>query len=427
MTEEYLHYIWKYRLYKPGLRLSSGEPLEVLHPGDHNTDSGPDFFNARIQWGSTLWAGNVEIHILSSDWLRHHHQTDRTYETVILHVVYRNDKVISYPGGQLIPTLELKEFMDQESWQRYLRFMSSKSWIPCEKLLQTIDQVQVVSWLDRLLVERLERKSRIAEKVMLSCYNDWNAVFFRLLATNFGFNLNNLAFEKLASSIAYATILRHSGQLFQLEALLFGQAGFIQQDYRDEYPQSLKKEYEFLQRKYSLTPMGIHEWKFLRLHPGNFPTIRIAQLAALVHHSHGLLSRVLEMEELAELSSLFSSNCSEYWQQHYRFDKPSARRGGRMGIESVNLLMINLVVPFLFLYGSRTGEEKYMARGMHFLEQTSGEDNSIIRKWKDFGLEVNRASVSQALLELKNNYCNSKRCLSCGLGISLLKINAISG
>jgi len=427
MTEEFLHYIWKYRLYKPDIRLTSGDPLDILHPGEQNTDSGPDFMNARVQWGGTLWAGNVEIHILSSDWFRHHHQHDRTYESVILHVVYRNDRDVAYPGGQLIPTLELKDFIDQESWKRYLQFMSSKSWIPCERQLPSVDHLQKVLWLDRLLVERLERKSRFAEDVMVSCSNDWNKVFFRLLAMNFGFNLNNPAFAKLAASFDYGILLRHSDQPLQAEALLFGQAGFLDQEFRDDYPKLLRSEYDFIRKKYSLIPMNVHEWKFLRLHPGNFPTVRIAQLAALVHHAQGLVSRVLETEAHSDLVSLFTVGCSEYWHHHYRFDVLSKCRVCRLGADSVNLLIINLVVPFLFLYGSRTGDEKYISRGMRILEETAGEDNSIIRKWRDLGMEVHKASSTQSLLELKNAYCNLKRCLYCGFGMSLLKIHAISG
>ncbi len=421
MTEEFLHYVWQFRLYDPDLRLVSGEPITVLHPGEHNTDSGPDFFNARIRIGDTIWAGNVEVHINASDWQRHQHQLDRAYDNVIMHVVFRNDQDIFRPDGTALPTLEMEGRINQNAWKLYLQFMASRLWIPCESIIAWVDEFTRSSWFDRLLVERLEQKAAQVEHVLGLSGNDWNHAFYRLLARNMGFKLNNEAFEILAVSLPYAYLQKHANDLFQLEAMIFGQAGLLQAEFSDEYPQLLQKEYRFLQKKFSLTPVDGHVWRFMRLHPGNFPTLRLSQFAAIIHYTQGLLMNILETSEMEQYSGLFDVEASPYWQTHYLFDKPTPFRRKRLGDIAVKLLIINLVVPFLFVYGKRTGDNSFTERSIEILETLEGEENAITKHWKTLGIKNSTAARSQALLELKNNYCNNKKCLSCRIGIELLK------
>jgi len=421
MTEDFLHFIWQFRLYKTELRLVTGEAVYIIHTGDHNTDSGPDFFNARVKIGDTLWAGNVEIHIKASDWVRHNHQQDRAYDSIILHVVYKHDQEVQRQNGSLLPTLELFDKFDPLTWNRYLQFMNSRSWIPCETLLSTVDDFTLSSWLERLLVERMQRKVLEVEQALAISSNDWNQAFYRLLGRNMGFKLNSEAFERLASTLSYQLLARHSDSLFQLEALVFGQAGLLNGSFSDPYPKQLKKEYEFLQKKFSLVSIDAHVWRFMRLHPGNFPTLRLSQFASIINRSGGLLMQLLEAANLEALHRLFASEASEYWRTHYRFDLPVAGKSRRLGHISSNLLVINLVAPFLFIYGQKKGDSSYIERSMELLEKSEGENNAVTRGWAKLGLDISTASRTQALLELKSHYCERKKCLSCRIGIHLLK------
>ncbi|HNW55358.1 MAG TPA: DUF2851 family protein, partial [Bacteroidales bacterium] len=345
MTEEFLHYIWQYRLYQPGLFLQTGEQLEVLHPGMHNSDSGPDFFNARIRIGNTTWAGNIEIHILSSDWKRHNHQQDMSYDNVILHVVWRDDVPVSRNDGSLIPTLELDGLYSEHAWKNYLSFMASKRWVPCETQINHVDAFVRTAWLDRVLVERLERKALQVELILGLTQNDWAQAFYRLLARNMGFKLNNQAFEMLAKSLPFPYLAKHADNLFQVEAMVFGQAGMLENTFTDEYPQKLKMEYEFLKKKFDLTPIDAHLWRFMRLHPGNFPTLRLAQFAAIIHHSSVIISQLFLSTDVTTYQKLFGAHASEYWNTHYTFDKPSAFKRKSLGASAIDLLIINLVAP----------------------------------------------------------------------------------
>jgi hypothetical protein len=297
MTEEFLHYIWQYRLYSPSLILRSGEKVEVLIPGIHNSDSGPDFFNARIRIGDTTWAGNIEIHIQSSDWKRHNHQHDMSYDNVILHVVWRHDTDIFRTDGSPIPTLELDGLYNEHAWKNYLGFMTSQKWIPCDTMIAGVDTFVRNAWLDRVLVERLERKALQVEHILSITNNDWAHTFYRLLARNMGFKLNNQAFEMLAQSLPYQFLAKHADDLFQVEAMVFGQAGLLSASFSDEYPQRLKREYGFLQKKFDLTPVDAHLWRFMRLHPGNFPTLRLAQFASIIHHSGSIIGGLFESND----------------------------------------------------------------------------------------------------------------------------------
>jgi hypothetical protein len=422
MTEEFLHYIWQYRLYTPNLVLQTGEQVEVLHPGVHNTDSGPDFFNAKIRIGETIWAGNIEIHIQSSDWKRHNHQQDMSYNNIILHVVWRNDLPVFRNNGTSLPTLELDGLYNENSWNNYLLFMASRQWIPCNTMISKVDPFVRNAWFDRVLVERLERKALQVENILSLTNNDWAQTFYRLLALNMGFKLNNQAFEMLAQSLPYRFLAKHADDLFQVEAMVFGQAGLLENSFNDNYPLKLKKEYEFLKVKFDLTPIDAHLWRFMRLHPGNFPTLRLAQFASIIHHSVSIISELFNSNDVNTYRRLFSAEASEYWNTHYTFDKLSTSRRKTLGHSSVDLILINLVAPILLSYGRRRSDTEITEKPIDMLMQLKGEDNSIIRKWAGLGMNVSNAANTQALLELKTNYCDNKKCLSCSLGNALLKM-----
>ena len=421
MTEEFLHYIWQYRLYNPELVLQTGEQAEVLHPGIHNLDSGPDFFNAKVRIGETIWAGNVEIHIHSSDWKRHNHQQDISYDNVIMHVVWRDDTPVLRMNGSEIPTLALDGLYNENSWKNYLRFMASQQWIPCDTMISGIDPFIRNAWFDRVLVERLERKALQVEHILSLTNNDWAHTFYRLLARNMGFKLNNQAFEMLAQSLSYAVLARHADDLFQVEAMVFGQAGLLESSFKDEYPRKLKKEYEFLKNKFDLKPIDAHLWRFMRLHPGNFPTLRLAQFASIIHHSGSMISELFNSNDVNTYYNLFSVEASEYWNTHYTFDKASASRKKTLGRSAADLLVINLVAPILLAYGRRKGDTLMTGKPIDILMQLKGEENSIIRKWAVLGVDVSNAASTQALLELKRNYCDLKKCLNCRIGNYLLR------
>ena len=421
MTEEFLHYIWQYRLYKPDLFLTSGEQVEVLHPGIHNSDSGPDFFNAKIRIGETIWAGNIEIHIQSSDWNRHKHQQDLSYDNVILHVVWHHDTEVQRKDGSSIPTLELDGLYNENSWKNYLHFMASQQWVPCETMIHNVDAFTLNLWFDRILIERLERKALQVEHILYMTNNDWAQTFYLQLARNMGFKLNNQAFELLAQSLPFQFLAKHANDIFQIEAMVFGQAGLLQNTFIDDYPSKLKKEYEFLKTKFSLTPIDAHLWRFMRLHPGNFPTLRLAQFAAIIHHSAAIISELFNSDDVNTYRKLFSAQASEYWDTHYVFDKASSPKKKTLGTVSADLLIINLVAPIILAYGRRKSDNKVTERPIDILMQLKGEDNSIIRKWGNLGLDISTAANTQALLELKSNYCDNKKCLDCRIGNELLK------
>ncbi len=422
MTEEFLHHIWKFKLFnQPGLTTIDNRPIEIIKVGQHNSDAGPDFFNARIKVGDTVWAGNVEVHTNASDWHKHNHQNDKAYDNIILHVVYNSDKTICRTSGETIPAVELKNRITDTIYQNYLNLKSNKDWIPCEKQIGTTPKVIINSTIDKLLLERLERKSYAIIKSLGLNNNNWEETFYQLLARNFGFKTNAEPFELLAKSIPSLIIAKHKSSLLQIEALLFGQAGFLNEHYEDAYLKSLQNEYVFLKQKYKLISIDKHLWKFLRLRPVNFPTIRIAQFANLVYNSTHLFSKIIEAETFEDLNKLMNVDVSEYWKTHFMLDKESVLKTKHFGNDGINNIIINTVVPFLFVYGKQKDNEKFVERALKFLEQTKGENNSIINKWKSLGLSVETAYSTQALLQLKNEYCDNKKCLSCSVGNYLLK------
>ncbi len=403
--------------------LSTGETCQVIKPGSHNTHAGPDFMDARLRIDGTLWAGNVEIHVNASDWYRHEHQKDEAYDNVILHVVYLEDKTVRRKSGEAIPTLELSGKFDNLLLKRYQTLMNNKSWIPCASLINSVDRFTQNNWIDRVLVERLELRTREINERLEFNKGDWSETFYQVLARNFGFRVNALPFELLARSLPLSVPGRHKDHPEQLEAMVFGQAGLLAANSKDAYFLALKKEYAFLQKKYGLEPMDGHLWRFMRLRPSNFPTIRLSQFADLMHHSSHLFSKVLEIESMAELSSLFNCRASAYWDNHYSFGKPKKGKPKRLGRAGINLILINTVIPFLFAYGKQKGEPAFTDRAMKFLEQVPGENNNITRQWKSLGLNTRSAFQTQALLQLKRRYCDAKRCLQCAIGTQLVRNN----
>lgn len=421
MTEDLLHHIWKFRLFDhKELVTQTGEPVEVLSPGVYNTDSGPDFFNARIQLAGTEWAGNVEIHINASDWKRHHHHDDKAYDNIILHVVYNDDEIIYRSDGRIIPAISLKERVSLQVLNRYEGLRTSRSRIPCGDQAAMVSAVVREAWLGRLMIERLERKSLAISDKLKQNRNNWSETFYRQLARNFGFKINSEPFELLAASLPAVLLAKHKSSLLQLEALLFGQAGMLEEYFEESYPRQLQNEYAFLRAKYKLTPIPAHLWKLMRLRPSNFPAVRISQFAALVHRSSHLFSKVTEAENAGQLQKLLNVEASEYWNTHYTFEKVSAHRVKRLGSSSVDNIIINTIAPFLFVYGKHINDERYTDKALKLLEETPGEANSIINAWSRIGMPVSNALQTQSLLQLRSEYCDRKRCLQCSIGSKLL-------
>ncbi|MDR1680807.1 MAG: DUF2851 family protein [Prevotellaceae bacterium] len=421
MKEEFLHFAWEYGLFdKSDLQTTEGEPVEIVAPGQHNTDAGPDFFNAKIKIGDTLWAGNVEIHCRASDWSRHEHSRDRSYDNVILHVVADNDRPVACPDGQLLPTLVLRCAPEPE--QRYTALLQSSEWVPCGTAVAQIDLFRIKYFLGRLLIERLERKSQQINGVLQATQNDWREVFHRLLFRAFGFSVNADPFEMLAKATPMAAIGKHRHSLMQIEALLFGQAGFLQGEANDPYQQALQKEYAFLQAKFSLTPLEKHIWKFLRLRPYNFPTVRIAQLARLLQQSDNLMDRIIYFRTTDELYTLFDVQASAYWDTHFTFEKTAGQLPKTLGRTSAEQILINVLIPFLFACGRRQGDDTLCHKAIALLETLPPEKNRITNGWASIGLTAENAFCTQAFIQLKTNYCDKKQCLKCNIGHLKLKV-----
>jgi hypothetical protein len=424
-TEDFLHYVWKFRLFdRIDLQTAEGEAIEIYSAGMHNTDSGPDFQNAKIKIGDTMWAGNVELHLSSSDWQKHNHSVDNAYDNVILHVVYRDDEPLVLTNGRRIPTLELQNRIPDDLYNRYHKLIfGNQTIIPCEASIGKLDDFTLRTWFTRVLIERLEKKSAAVIAALQINRGDWEETFYQFLAANFGFKTNALPFELLAKSLPQNILAKHKNHPLQIEALLFGQAGFLNDDFTDTYPQTLKNEYGFLRKKYKLTPIENHLWKFMRLRPQNFPTIRLAQFAALVVNSNHLFSKVLDTRDIKGLQSLFAdTKVNPYWEEHFRFDKESKPSSKNLGQASVDIILLNTLALFLFSYGKHNQLQHFMDRSLKLLESLPGEHNNIIADFNSLGVKANSAFESQALLELKNYYCNYKKCLECSLGNKILKL-----
>lgn len=416
MTERLLQFIWQFQYFnKTSLTTTTGEAVQVIFAGQHNTNQGPDFSDAKIRIDNTVWAGTVELHIHASDWEKHHHQHDRNYKNVILHVVWQDD---GYTGTA--PVLELKSRVPAILLQHYEELMNSSAFIPCGNSIYTVSEITWKSWQERLLAERLLRKAKTVENYLGENNFHWEETFWWMLARSFGMKVNAEAFESIARSIPVNILARHKNQIHQLEALLFGQAGLLDKDFKEEYPGLLKREHQFQQSKYALQPARI-PLLFLRMRPGNFPSVRLAQLAVLVHNSVHLFSKIKEAGSVKDVKKWLSVTPGDYWNYHYRLDEIAAFKKKPVGRDMIDNIVINTMVPVLFAYGNYHNEQKYKDKALQWLEETAAESNSIIKGFDQSGIENRSAYDSQSLIELKNEYCNKKRCLDCSVGNFLLK------
>lgn len=421
MNEDFLQFIWKQNLFsKVNLFSTKGNAIEILDVGKQNFDAGPDFFDARVKIDNVLWAGNIEIHLKSSLWYSHCHDKDSAYDNVILHVVLKDDASVVLENDRIIPCIEMS--FTPKLLDNYQKLMSSAKWIPCFDEISTIQSFFVRNWLDRMLLERLERKSNEIQDILEQNNNSWEETFYQVLARYFGMKVNADPFQQLARSIPMKFLARQKNSLYQLEALLFGQSGLFEKfNCEDKYLEGLKFEYKFLSNKYQLKPLLSGQWKWLRLRPSNFPTIRIAQFASLVHNSQSLFSQILSANSIEEISSLLNCQASIYWTSHYQFGVVSNEKLKAFGQSSIDGLIINCVVPILFLYGRVNDSQKWKDQACDMLIKVSPEKNSITQKWKACGVEVKSAYHSQALLQLKSNYCDLANCLQCEFGNRIIR------
>ena len=420
MKEEFIHFIWNNKLYKDdSLYTEEGESLQIVHPGRHNTNAGPDFFDARIKIAGTLWAGNIEIHLKASDWNKHGHQSDPAYRNTILHVVAVADIPVINDIGSSVPVFVI-------NWPKWIEdnydlLIKSHEWIGCASLLYQVDPFRVKFFLNGVMIERLKQKIETISKVLFETKDDWSETFYRMLARSFGLRENSLPFEMVARSLPQSVLAKHHDSLFQIEALLFGQAWLLGDElFGDDYYIDLRKEYRFLAGKYGLKPVEGYMWKFMRMHPGNFPTLRLAQFAALIHVSRGLFTAVIEANNLEDLKKLFSVHASAYWDDHYSFNKPSVKRKKVFGEQIFGLIVINVVVPFYFLFGESQNKLFLKDRALEILEQMPPENNSLISRWAGAGVVASNALESQALLQLQHNYCEPRKCLDCTIGHKII-------
>jgi hypothetical protein len=417
MTERLLQFIWQFQYLNKGeLATLQGESLQIISPGQHNTNQGPDFLEAKVRIANTTWAGNIELHFKTSDWEKHKHHRDDNYNNVILHVVWEHD--VSPQNS--IPVLELRGRVSKILLQKYDELMKAISFIPCERSIPLTREIIWKSWKERLLAERLIKKSKVAENYLQQCNYHWEEVFWWLLSRNFGIKVNADAFEEMARSIPLAILAKHKNQIHQLESLLLGQLNLLNRNFMEDYPKMLKKEYEFYKKKYDLKPVAGTVF-FLRMRPGNFPTIRLAQLAMLVFNSAHLFSKIKEAASVNEIRKWFNLTANDYWHYHYHFDEPSPFRKKKLGASMIHNIMINTIAPMLFAYGTYHHEEKYKQKALRWLEETPAENNSITKGFQQLTIENKTAFDSQALIELKNEYCNKKRCLDCSIGNAILK------
>jgi hypothetical protein len=421
--ETLLHSVWKHKLYAPGnFTTVDGIPLEIIDPGIHNSDAGPDFFNAKIKSGGQIWVGNIEIHTLSSDWYKHKHEKDKAYNSVILHVVEVIDKEeIRDESGRRIPQWVMP--IPDSIKENYFFLLNNKYSVPCLPRIKEIDKIYLSDWKNALLTERLERKTNTIFQLLDTYRDDWAEVLYICLSRNFGFGINNDAFERLAKSLPLKYILKHQDSEKQVEALFLGQAGLLEKDdINDEYYRTLQQEYRFLQKKYQLQTLEGHLFKNLRIRPNNFPHVKIVQLAGFIRKSQHLVTQILKSTQLSDFLSLFSSDVSEYWENHYQFGKSSNKKSKRLGIPAINIILINTVVPFLFAYGKKKNMEIFKERSLQLIMAIRAENNHITTLFARAGVEINQAGDSQALIQLKREYCEKKKCIFCRLGYKFLTI-----
>jgi hypothetical protein len=421
MKEDFLHYLWKFKKFDAlNLKTFSNEEITISNSGQYLELAGPDFFNAQITIGTQKWAGNVEIHLKSSDWYVHHHEKDANYENVILHVVWEHDTEIFRCDNSEIPVLELKNYVEKDTIENYQSLMSQKSWIFCENQLKNIDEFVFKNWQERLFFERLERKSKPVFDLLEQTNQDWEAVLFCLLAKNFGLNTNGDIFLKIAQSIPFSIIRKESFEVENLEALIFGTAGLLDSEKEDNYFKDLKFRYFYLLHKYQITKICMEPVQFFKHRPDNFPTIRLSQLANLYHCEQNLFSKISTLNSLKDIYEVFQVCASEYWLNHYQFDKESPKKKKPLSKSFIDLIVINTIIPLQFAFAKSQGKE-ISEDLISLITEVSAEKNAVIDKFSAFGVRSKSAFETQSLLQLKNEYCNKSKCLECAIGMELLK------
>ena len=423
MNESFLQYVWQHRLLEGDLCTVDGQPVIIESPGLLNRDAGPDFTNARVWIGGTLWAGNIEVHVLTSDWNRHHHSLDRAYDNVILHVVYQHDTPLTLHDGHPLPTLALHDHIPQPLWDNYEALVHPPKPIPvpCASKLKELSPHYVAACLDRLLLDRLENKCADMQRLLERSCGDWEQCLLLALAHYFGGTANALPFELLTLSTPYTILARWRDQPQREEALLMGQAGLLEGYFDDDYPRQLQADYQAIRNAARLSPVSSHLWRFARMRPNGFPTIRISQFSQLVCRSASLFSRLLETTSADSLRQLFTLTASPYWDNHYRFDSPSPGKPKRTGAQFTQSLIINAWVPLLFLYGSQHAQQSLKDRAVDLLQQLPPEDNRIVRLYRSAGIEPAHAAHTQALLQLHHGYCSPRNCLNCHIGYKIIQ------
>lgn len=421
MQEDFLHYIWQHKKMSVAhLKTTQHEALEIVSVGQHNTNSGPDFFNAQLKIADQLWAGNVEVHVKSSDWFVHNHETDQAYDNVILHVVWEHDTEIFRKNNSIVPTLELKEVVDKTVLLNYSKLLSAKDkWINCEADFAEVAPFVLESWLERLYIERLERKSETIEKLLQDSKNNWEAVLFKMLAKNFGLKVNGEAFFSMANAVDFQIIRKLQNNQTTLEALFFGLTGLLDQDIQEPYFLVLQKEYRYLKRKYNLHDTEVVPIQFFRLRPQNFPTIRLSQLATLYHLHSSLFSQIMEISSLKTIYKLFQVSTSVFWETHYSFGKVSKPSNKKITKAFVDLLIINTIIPLKFAYARHQGKDVNDFL-LELIQQIPSEKNSIISAFNKIKKVSHTAMQSQALIQLKTTYCDKNQCLKCAVGNALI-------
>lgn len=421
MKEDFLHYLWKFKKFDiSSLKTSNGEDITIVNVGQYLQLAGPDFFNAQITIGNQKWAGNVEIHIKSSDWYVHHHERDEAYDSVILHVVWEHDTEVFRKNNTEIPVLELKNYVSKETLEKYQSLLTPKSWIYCEKKLEAINEFTVNNWKERLFFERLERKSINIQELLVQTNQDWEAVLFCLLAKNFGLNTNGELFLKIAQSIPFSVFRKESFELENIEAMLFGKAGLLNIEKEDRYFKNLLIRFNYLEHKFQLEQSVFEPVQFFKHRPDNFPTIRLSQLANVYHSQHNLFSKVINVNSIESIYDFFRVSVSNYWQNHYQFDKESPKKNKMLSKSFIDLIVINTIIPIQFAYAKSQGKE-ISEDLIRLMQNVAPESNTIIQKFSSFGVKSKNAFDTQSLLQLKNEYCNKSKCLDCAIGMELLK------
>ena len=432
--ERLLHYVWKHKLWPlRALETTDGRRVEVVDPGLYNhSNAGPDFFNAKVRVGATLWVGNVEIHDRASDWYQHGHDRDAAYNNVVLHVVGRADREVQNSRGEYLPQLELE--VPQTVRENYEELLHCDLYPPCYKIIPDLSALKIHAWMAALQTERLEQKTVAIQERARRCNDSWEDAYFMTLARNYGFGINGEAFEQWASYVPMSAVGKHRDDIFQIEAIFMGQAGLLdlqavperyhEQALNEGYFTKLRNEYLYLAHKFTLQPMDHHVWRFLRLRPQNFPHIRISQLALLYYDRRSELSKLLECETVEAVQELLSTHVTPYWETHYVFGSESTKSSKHLSRASLNLLTINTAVPMLFAVGRHRQKEVFCDRAFDFLEQLKAESNHIVRMWRECGLEARSAGDSQALIQLKREYCDKRDCLRCRFGYEYLRGNS---